>query len=451
MNRWAVLIAAVVVIAVSGFVYQYRTAAMPVDIATVQRGGISEYIDERGKTRLRHTYDVTMPFSARLDQISLSEGDSVQAGQVVAQLDSVDLENELAEAQAAVERLQASIAENDDHSVEQIMRQQALKFVASMDHTVEAAQARQTAGMARKDYAQRFFDRTRDLRERNASSRDDFELAEVELVERQVDYQQDVLVWKSMQSILAATQLLPEIIDQYVSHKSLQGAVLEKQKAEVEARLKQILQRCERGTLRSPVDGVILAKMVDDEQFVTAGSVLLQIGSLRDLEVEVDVLSQDATRIPTDSRAKVYGLAAGTDSRQSIQGTVRRVYPQAFTKISSLGVEQQRVKVIVQLPSEARPTLEQFQVGAEYRVRVRIFTRERIDALIIPRSALFRSAEGLWQVFVVDDGKARLQEVTVGLMNDEHVEVTGGLDSDQEVILAPENTLHDGMRVRAAI
>ncbi len=392
-----------------------------------------------------------MPFSARLKQIALSEGDAVQAGQVVAQLDSVDLENELAEARAAVERLQALIAENDDHSVEQIIRQQALKFVASMDHTVDAAQARQTAGLARKEYTQRFFERTRDLQDRNASSRDDVELAEVELVERQVDYQQDVLVWKSMQSILAATQLLPEIIDQYVSHKSLQGAVLQKQKAEVEARLQQILQRCERGTLRSPVDGVILAKMVDDEQFVAAGAVLLQIGSLSDLEVEVDVLSQDATRIPADARAQVYGLAAGSDSSASIPGSVRRVYPQAFTKISSLGVEQQRVKVIVQLPSEARPMLEQFQVGAKYRVRVRIFTRERIDALIIPRSALFRSDSGLWQVFVVSDGRAKLQDVTVGLMNDEHVEVTGGLDDDQEVILAPENALQDGIRVKVAI
>jgi HlyD family secretion protein len=361
------------------------------------------------------------------------------------------LENELAEAQAAVERLQALIAENDDHSVEQLVRQQALKFVASMDHTVEAAEARQTAGLARRDYAQRFFDRVRGLQDRNASSREAVELAEVELVERQIDYQQDVLVWKSMQSILAATQLLPEIVDQYVSHKGLQGAVLHKQKAEVEARLKQILQRCERGTLRSPVDGVVLAKMVDDEQFVAAGSVLLQIGSLSDLEVEVDVLSQDATRIPADARTQIYGLATGGDSSECIQGTVRRVYPQAFTKISSLGVEQQRVKVIVRLPSEAGPTLKQFRVGADYRVRVRIFTREQINALIIPRSALFRSDDGLWQVFIVRDGRARLQDVTVGLMNDELVEVTGGLDDDQQVVLAPENTLQDGIRVKAGI
>jgi HlyD family secretion protein len=171
---------------------------------------------------------------------------------------------------------------------------------------------------------------------------------------------------------------------------------------------------------------------------------------LSDLEVEVDVLSQDATRIQTGARAQVYGLTSGSAGPEGVQGTVDRVYPQAFTKISSLGVEQQRVKVIVQLPDEVMPALQQLHVGAEYRVRVRIFTNEQSDALIIPRSALFRNDDGLWQVFVVRDGKARLQEVDVGLMNDEQVELTGGLNDDEQVILAPDNTLQDGIRVKAA-
>ncbi len=96
-------------------------------------------------------------------------------------------------------------------------------------------------------------------------------------------------------------------------------------------------------------------------------------------------------------------------------------------------------------------TLQQLQVGTDYRIRVRIFTRRERDALIIPRSALFRGNDGRWQVFAVRDGRVRLQDVTVGLMNDEQVQVDAGLDNEEEVILAPENDILDGIRVKAAI
>jgi HlyD family secretion protein len=265
-----------------------------------------------------------------------------------------------------------------------------------------------------------------------------------------VEYRQDELVWKSLNSVLAATQLLPEIVEQYISHKSLSTAVLEKQETEAQARLRQVALRSERGSVDSPIDGVVLAKYVDDAQFASAGAMLLQIGRMSDLEVEADVLSQDATRIHPGAVAEMYALTTGGELGAGISGTVRRVYPRAFTKISSLGVEQQRVKVIIGFTDAAMDTLEQFQVGADYRVRVRIFTKQERDALIIPQSALFRSGDGLWQVFAVRDGRVRLQEVTVGLINDEQVQVSGGLDDEEEVILAPGNDIQDGIRVKAA-
>ncbi len=451
MNRWGLLLIALVLILLGGLVYRQQNAAIPVRIARVQRADISEYVDQRGKTRLRHTYDITMPFTASLEKIELKEGDRVSRSQIVAQVDRIDLKNELDEAQAVVERLQASIVENEDHSVERLLSEQAAAFVTSMLRTVDAAEARKTAGLAWREYAQRFFDRTKDLHARNAQSLDALELAEVQLIERGVGYQQDELVWKSLNSVLAATQLLPEIVEQYISHKSLSTAVLEKQESEAQARLRQVVLRSERGSVCSPIDGVVLAKYVDDAQFASAGAMLLQIGRMSDLEVEADVLSQDATRIPMGAAAEMYALTTGTEPGAGISGTVRRVYPQAFTKISSLGVEQQRVKVIIGFTDAAKDTLEQFQVGADYRVRVRIFTKQERDALIIPRSALFRSGEGRWQVFAVRDGRVRLQDVTVGLMNDEQVQVSAGLDDEEEVILAPENDIQDGIRVKAAI
>jgi HlyD family secretion protein len=168
------------------------------------------------------------------------------------------------------------------------------------------------------------------------------------------------------------------------------------------------------------------------------------------LEVEADVLSRDATRIREQAVASVYGLATGSSTDHSVRCTVHRVYPRAFTKISSLGVEQQRVKVIMHLAAADVQRLRDLGVGADYRVRVRIFTDRRTDTLVVPRSALFRAADGGWQVFAVAGEAARLRDVTIGLMNDQHVEITGGLEQDELVVLAPENDLIDGIRVKAA-
>jgi len=117
-------------------------------------------------------------------------------------------------------------------------------------------------------------------------------------------------------------------------------------------------------------------------------------------------------------------------------------------KVSSLGVEQQRVKVIVRFAGdELKRLLADGRLGVGYRVRVRIFTADKSQALLIPRSALFRAADNSWQVFVVRGGAARLQIVQVGLMNDEQAEITGGLTDGEPVVLAPESTLSDGTRV----
>jgi HlyD family secretion protein len=134
------------------------------------------------------------------------------------------------------------------------------------------------------------------------------------------------------------------------------------------------------------------------------------------------------------------------------RGTVSRIYPAGFTKVSSLGVEQQRVKVIVPFAADELARLRSEQdLGVGFRVRVRIYTAEKSEALVIPRSALFRGPAGDWQVFVVRDGRARLQTVPVGLLNDRLAEVTAELTSEDIVILAPETSLTDGTPVRAVL
>ena len=422
--------------------------AVPVEAARARMGSIREFVDEQAKTRLPKTHLITMPFTGRIEAITLTEGARVEQGQVVAQIVPRDLKLAVDQAAAAVERLDASIRENADVTVEETAYSQSLQFVKSTIAAVQAAVERMTAGKAKADYAVRDLDRIQRLAATRAQSQDDLERSMLQKVQSDVDYKQDQLVHAAMVAMAAATDLMPTMVRQYIQRKSLSGDVLIKQKAEAEARLQQVLQEQERGTMRSPVSGVVLERLASDERYLAAGTTLMEIGRLEDLEVEADVLTLDVVSAKAGDPVELYGPAVGLPAAK---GIVARIFPAGFTKVSSLGVEQQRVKVIIQFADgELKRLLAQRRMGVGYRVRLRIFTADKSQALLIPRSALFRAADGVWQTFAVRGGIARLQTVEVGLMNDEQVEITSGLSEGDLVVLAPESTLSDGARVEPA-
>jgi HlyD family secretion protein len=421
------------------------SSRVAVETADAKLGSIREFVDEQAKTRLPQTYLITMPITGRIEAISLVEGMRVEKAQIVAQIVPRDLDLAVREAAAVVGRLDASIAENADVNVEETAYRQALEFVKSTAAAVQAAAERMTSGKAKLDYATRELGRVRQLATTGARTRDDLEQAILSQVQSDVDYKQDQLVHAAMIAVGAATDLLPTMVRQYIGRKKLGGDVLEKQRAEAKARLEQILQDQQRGTMRSPVSGVVLDRLISNERYLSAGTTLLEIGRLEDLEVEADVLSLDVVAAKVGDPVEIYGPAIGLPPAR---GVVARIYPAGFTKLSSLGVEQQRVKVIVRIAEgELKRLLTDRRLGVGYRVRVRVFTADKSRALLIPRSALFRAADNSWQVFVVRDDRARLQTVEVGLMNDEQVEIAKGLAENEPVILAPESSLSDGARV----
>ncbi len=305
------------------------------------------------------------------------------------------------------------------------------------------------AGKAKLDYYDKNLDRMKRLMLTKSKTEDEYEQAQLSQVQARVELRQDELVSAAMQALDAAVLLGPKAISQYIARKALPHAVLEKQKAEAQINLEQVTTSEGRAQMTSPVEGVVLERLVSDERQVAAGTVLLRIGRLEDLEVEADVLSQDVVAVKTGDAAEVSGPAIGPTP---VSGTVSRIYPAGFTKVSSLGVEQQRVKVIVALKPEDIARLHTERgLGTDYRVSVRIITASKPEALTVPRSALFRGAEGKWQLFAVRGGRARLQAVETGLMNDETVEITRGLAEDDVVVLAPETNLADGARVSALL
>jgi len=436
---------AVVVVGLLLVVWSMGERGAKVDTALSRTADVRQFVEERGKTRLTQTYLITMPYDGRIAAINLLEGDMVHQGDIVAHLVRADLELAKQEAQAAVDRLEASIRENDDITVENTALKQAKQFVQSMDRTVEAAAARVLSGEAKLGFAKKTLGRVTRLQQTGANTEEDLDLSQLREVESSVDYQQDKLVHSAMLSMQSATALVPHMVQQYIARKSLARDVLEKQLAEALVRLEQAKLDLQRGVMRSPINGVVLTRHGSNERPLARGTVLLTLGRLEDLEIESDILSEDAVRVKKGQRVDVFGSTIGN---KPVTGEVKRLFPAGFTKISSLGVEQQRVRVIIGFsPDVLQTLLQQHRLGVDYRVRVRIITDESSGTLAIERTALFRGAEAKPMVFVVRHGKAKRVEVETGLMNDQLVEIRSGIKEGESVILTPDSNLKEGSRV----
>jgi len=418
---------------------------MKVDVVRAKRARIVQFVDERGVTRLPQTYLITMPSAGRVAAVESGEGTPVTKGKPVARFVPIDLELDVREGETAVDRLKASIDEAADDSVEKIAHKQTEQFVKSTEKTVEAAAERMRSGKARLEYAIKELDRVRQLFGRGARSEDDLDQAALRHVQSDADYREDVLVHAAMLALQAATNMTPDMVLQYIARKRLTKAVLEKQLAEAKVRLEEAELNRTRGTMTSPVDGVVLNRFVTSEGYFPAGTKLLEIGRLEELEVEADVLSVDVVGVKPGDQVEIYGPAIGTPS---VRGTVAQIYPAGFTKVSSLGVEQQRVKVIAQFRAADLDRLrKERNLGVGYRVRVKIETAEKPDALVVPRSSLFRGPFGAWQLYAVRGGHAEIVDIRVGILNDELAEVTEGLAEGELVVPFPDSDLNDGQRV----
>ena len=401
MTRWLWIVIGLVVIGL-GTIYVVTPKGVPVDVGIVQRGLIREFIEEQAKTRLPDVHEIAMPLEGRILPITLEEGDRIEEGQVVARMDVRNLETTLIE--------RSNTAKSYEKNLQQL------------EIAIEQAEQTVKAQQAKYDFAERVFSRTRSLAEKNSVSIEELEEDELQMTESAIELRKE--------------QLNKNI---YV----LMRGVIELMWETDVAKQAQAERDRDRAVIRSPVAGVVLSKEISNERVLAAGSVLLTVGDPEQLQVEADMLTQDVVKIQRGDAVDIEGPAIGP---KPVAGRVAKVYPQGFTKISSLGVEQQRVTVVIDFDSSVLSQLAQrgSTLGVDYRVRVKVYTDRKENALVIPRAALFRNAGGNWQVFAVSQGRAVRTDVEIGLRNDSQVEIVGGLAEGDQVILAPDSSLTSG-------
>ena len=360
-----------------------RPEPLSLELVEVTPGPLSVTIDEDGLTRFRRHETVAAPITGRLLPSALRAGDSVTRGQVIARIAPAPLdERSRTQAEAALAATRSMRAQSESR----------------------ARQAEVLLDQARRDRA-----RAERLGAAGAMAARDVEASQSEerLRERDLDAARSAIDAAKQAERQAAQALLGS------GPLATAGAV----------------------DVRSPLSGRVLRLVEEHERVVIAGTPMLDVGSGGDVEVDVDVLSSDAARIRPGTR-----MIVRVPDGPELDATVARIEPAAFTKISPLGVEEQRVNVVGRF---SRPPVG---LGHGFRVATSIVLWSAESVLAIPSSSLVPSGEG-WGVLLVQNGRARLQPITIGHQGKRMMEVVGGLEANDLIILHPDERVRDGTRV----
>jgi HlyD family secretion protein len=376
---------------------------VPVDLATVTRGPMEVTVEDEGKTRVRHIYTVSAPISGTVLRIShpadhhetsLHVGDAVTA----------------------------------EETVVAVMRPASPGFLDVRSRVeLQAAVAAAEAAV-------------------------NFGRAEVRRIEAALDFARQEL---RRAETLRRTDTIPEkALDKARFDVDTNEAVLASAKAQLEVRRGELALARARLiepandpapgdpscciAIRSPVSGHVLKIIQESEAVVATGAPLIEIGDPRDLEIVAELLSADAVRIEPGASALIEGWGG-----PPIRGQVSRIEPAGFLKVSALGIEEQRVRTIIDFADASE---DWSRLGHDFRVNLRVTVWQADDVLAVPVSALFRTA-GSWTVFVVSDGRARTRPVEIGQRNNRLVEVVSGLAEREQVVLHPSDRVSDDTAV----
>jgi HlyD family secretion protein len=374
--------------------WAFAPRPLQVDTGFVSRGPFLESIEEDGVTRVRERYTITSPVSGTLLRPSLKAGNEVTRNDVVATIlpGAPDLLDP---------RTRSELIARRDAAEARSARARTLVRQAETARQQAELDVRRLEELAAKGYV------SNTQREQTALALD-ARRREVEAAK----FEADASLHDLEQSRAAVSRLTDTLQDRAGSGSTW--------------------------AVRSPVAGRVLNVFRESEGPVAAGTNLLEIGNVGELEAVVDVLSTEATRIQPGAAVS---LRAGASTL--LTGRVRVIEPAAHTKISALGVEEQRVNVIIDIDATEKPRAE---VGDGYRVDAQIEVSRAKDALQVPTAALFRT-ENEWAVYVVREGRARVQPVKVSVMGPTTATIEGGLKEGEEVINYPGDALEAGRRV----
>jgi HlyD family secretion protein len=388
------LLVALGVLAVAALVaVSLRPTPIPADLVEVTRGPMQVTLDEEGETRVRDRYVVSAPLAGRVLRIQLEPGDPVVAGRTAL----------------------ASFRPMAPGLLDVRTRAELQARVSAAEAAVNGARAAEQRARAELAQAERDLARSRELVTAGAIAKERVEAAELTVTTLKNAVEAAGANVRSAEADLRMARA--SLIVPGGAGGSSDGTIV----------------------LRSPIDGVVLRRLHESEAVVPQGEPLLEIGDMSNIEIVADFLSTDAVKV----RAGQPVLIERWGGSEVIRGRVRLVEPSGFTKISALGVEEQRVNVIIDFND---PRHAFARLGDRYRVEVRVVVWEEPDVVMVPISSLVRDGNR-WAVFAVEDGRAVRTPVEIGQRSDVHAQVLKGLSPGTEAISFPSDDIADGAEV----
>jgi len=391
--KWGRIVAAAGFVAAvaGGLWWAFSPQPLGVDIARVETGDLRITVDEEGLARVRDVYQVFAPVGGELLRLPVRVGDRVAQGAVV-----------------------ATILPQESGLLDPRSRAEAEAAVRAAEAGVMSAKSELDIALSERDYWRTEVERGERLLERGIATLQAAQQARLELSRR------EALIVSGQAALEMRTHQLEQAQARLIDPAAA---------ADGEAR-----------RVLAPVAGAVLGIDNESARSIMAGAPLLQIGEPDDLEIVVDLLSADAVRIAPGAPA----IITGWGGPEPLAARVRRIDPTGFTRVSALGVEEQRVPVHLDLlaPPAARPRL-----GHLYRVFVSIEAQRVERAVLIPTAALFR-ADNQWSAFVVEAGRAVLRPLVIGARTAELAEVVAGVAAGAEVVVHPSDRLADGTPVK---
>ena len=422
----------------------FRPTSIAVDVAEVKQDDVRVTVDEEGETRIRKRYVVSAPVAGRLRRIELDEGDRVTKGEIIAQIDPLSLESQIQEARGRLRQWQAEKAgvETQRPKREAIAQAEArIVSVLAKQKDAESQVARAKADLAQ---AERDRDRNRQLHADGVISRQAKEQSELAAIAkiRALEAQQrivdsaiaEVNAAKDALSILRAEQQDPDyLLDVYDARI-----------ASVEAELTKLTDDARRTNITAPIDGYVFRVNQKSAKYVEAGTQLLELGNPQDLEIVVDLLSSDAVKIKPGATMSIEHWGG----ESSLEAKVKYIEPSAFTKVSALGVEEQRVNVVADFVDSQVP------LGDRYRVETKTTIWSGEDVLVIPLSALFRCDDNrvvtnTWCTFVLEGNLAQKRQLEISQRSNFEAVIERGLANGEKIILHPNEQIQTGTKVRS--
>ncbi len=401
------IITPMIVCSVSALVYVKLQNGQTVDTTVVSKGEIKQYIEDTATVQSNKKQTAYIDASGKITSIKVNVGDAVKKGDILLTMDKGDLELKLQDANAKIEAAKAQLQGTD---------------IVNSVNKIEIAQAAVDQAKVTYDAASRNLNNAKTLYDSGSISKQELNNAED--------------AYKTAEAALkSANSQLEDIKDgtpDYVKNQyesQIKQAVILRDTINREIEKQQVV---------SPVDGVILEKLIDENASVTAGTAAFLVGDTKSLELEANILSDDIYKVKVGNEVQVSGKPIGNST---IIGKITKIAPEAKNITSSLGVNQKRVPVTIEIKDDAG------LLKPGYDLDIKVITEVKKDTLVVLDTSVF-DYKGSSCVFVVDNGKAVTRQIKKGIESEKLIEVIEGLKPGERILVKPDNNIKEGMKIR---